>query len=51
MRTRRNNRNFERLVQRSEAHITWAPIRVIVRRLAAGRIQPETYPTPLALAA
>lgn len=51
MRVRRNTRDVERLIQHSEAHITWALIRVMATRLAEQRVQPETYPSALSLAA
>jgi transposase len=44
MQARRNSRDFERLPQHSEAHITWALIRAMAKRLAAERVKPETYP-------
>jgi len=34
MRVQRNARDYERLVAHSEAHITWASIRVMAKRLA-----------------
>jgi hypothetical protein len=33
MRARRNARDYERLRQHSEAHITWAAITLMTRRL------------------
>jgi transposase len=51
MRARRNTRDVERLIQHSEAHITWALIRVMAKRLAEQRVQPEIYPSALSLAA
>lgn len=51
MRARRNTRDVERLIQHSEAHITWALIRVMAKRLAEQRVHPETYPSALSLAA
>jgi transposase len=47
----RNARDYERLIQHSEAHITWALIRVMAKRLAEDHVQPETYPPMLSLAA
>lgn len=37
MRARRNVRDYERLPQHSEAHITWAAITLMTRRLARSR--------------
>jgi hypothetical protein len=46
MRARRNSRDYERLPEHSEAHITWANITLLTRRLARARSQ-ESAPTSL----
>jgi transposase len=51
MRARRNCRDYERLVQHAEAHITWSMVTLMTRRLARGYIQPESYPSAAVLAA
>lgn len=51
MRARRNARDYERLITRSEAHVTWALIRVMAKRLAEDRVHPQTYTPALSLAA
>ena len=51
MRARRNTRDYERLLQHSEAHVTWALIRVMAKRLAEDRVQPEIYSMAMGLVA
>ncbi|MFE6939558.1 hypothetical protein [Streptomyces chartreusis] len=51
MRARRNVRDYERLMSHAEAHIQWAFITLMTRRLARSRRQPGAAPTTLATAA
>ncbi len=50
MRARRNSRGYERLPEHSEAHITWANITLMTRRLARAQQQRHAAePLPLAV--
>jgi transposase len=44
MRARRNARDYERLPEHSEAHITWANITLMTRRLARSKSQQAVAP-------
>ncbi|MDF3142300.1 MULTISPECIES: IS5 family transposase [unclassified Streptomyces] len=46
MRARRNARDYERLMAHAEAHIQWAFITLMTRRLTRPRRQPETARSP-----
>ena len=48
MRARRNSRDYERLPEHAEAHITWANITLMTRRLARAKTQQATTPASLA---
>lgn len=49
LRARRNSRDYERLPEHSEAHITWANITLMTQRLARGQQQRRVAaPPPLA---
>ena len=50
MRARRNVRDYERLMAHAEAHIQWAFITLMSRRLARPRRQTEALPATLAAA-
>ncbi|MFI5888355.1 IS5 family transposase [Streptomyces sp. NPDC051554] len=50
MRARRNARDYERLMSHAEAHIQWAFITLMSRRLARPRPQTEAVPATLAAA-
>ena len=51
MRARRLVRDYEGLPQHSEAEISFSAITLMARRLAGGRITPDTYPSSLVLTA
>ncbi|MFD0501752.1 IS5 family transposase [Streptomyces chiangmaiensis] len=51
MRARRNARDYERLMSHAEAHIQWAFITLMSRRLSRPRRRPEAAPVSLASAA
>ncbi|MGW7017699.1 transposase [Streptomyces sp. NPDC054951] len=47
MRARRNVRDYERLISHSEAHLTWAFITLMVRRLTRPPRPPRAAPHPV----
>ncbi|NGO68078.1 IS5 family transposase [Streptomyces boncukensis] len=51
MRARRNARDYERLMSHAEAHIQWAFVTLMTRRLARKQPQPEAVTATLAAAA
>nr|WP_248296203.1 DUF6192 family protein [Streptomyces sp. S1D4-11] len=51
MRARRNARDYERLMSHAEAHVQWAFITLMTRRLTRRNRRTEAVPTPLAAAA
>ena len=51
MRARRNARDYERLMSHAEAHIQWAFITLMTRRLTRRNRRTDAVPTPLASAA
>ena len=48
MRARRNSRDYERLPEHSEAHITWANITLITRRITRTQNRRAAIPELLA---
>jgi transposase len=48
MRARRNSRDYERLPEHSEAHITWANITLMTRRITRAKSRQAARPEPLA---
>jgi hypothetical protein len=48
MRARRNSRDYERLPEHAEAHITWANITLMTRRITRVRSQPAASSTLIA---
>ena len=50
MRARRSMRDYERLMSHAEAHVQWAFIRLMSRRLARTRRQAEALTVSLAAA-
>lgn len=51
MRARRNARDYERLMSHAEAHVQWAFITLMTRRLTRRNRRTDAVPTPLAPAA
>jgi transposase len=51
LRARRNARDYERLMSHAEAHVQWAFITLMTRRLTRRNRRTEAVPTPLAAAA
>ncbi|WP_123678931.1 transposase [Couchioplanes caeruleus] len=48
MRARRNSRDYERIPEHAEAHITWANITLMTRRITRAKKQEATLPATLA---
>jgi hypothetical protein len=48
MRARRNARDYERLPEHSEAHITWANITLMTRRITRAQQRHAAEPAPMA---
>ena len=48
MRARRNSRDYERLPEHAEAHITWANITLMARRLTRAKSHEANLPTAVA---
>jgi transposase len=48
MRARRNSRDYERLPEHAEAHITWANITLMTRRITHAKSQQAASPVLIA---